>query len=283
MNDNYNSIKDARLVDIPLIGSHDSSAYTFDFTKNIGLLSPIILSFINSVAPLKNFITIVSQTQNMTIYEQLCTGVRILDLRIQGSYGHHTIATIPAIDIFDQIYKFLTENPNEIVVLYFTFSDPNINYGSLRSLFANYHNETFDQLIKANKRCIVSNTPLTIPPIKWYDKTSVQDINTLSSTTYNPYSFLTVTPTSTSVLFMNHRPIYEALQLQQNYPNLRRDGKIIWALYDFISYDLVKSSQLNTIPNIDSEFGFFSIFTILMVSIFIALISFGIIYRFILV
>lgn len=132
-------LKDKKLKDIHIPGTHDSACYTVSFTKSSELYK--------SLRPLFYYLGYIScvtihftKTQSLNIYKQLCIGVRYLDLRIcyyplmtnQCEFlCSHTYYCTTLKDIIDQINKFTEENPEELIVIRYAidfehFSSTNI-------------------------------------------------------------------------------------------------------------------------------------------------------------
>jgi len=120
----------SRLQNVPINclaipGSHDTFSYTVKATNDI---APGVDNIVKDLAKLfghsaKKIIYNWSVTQHLDIYEQLCHGIRYIDVRISycaktdsfrfvhGLYG----ACID--DEFDKINRFLAENPKEIILM----------------------------------------------------------------------------------------------------------------------------------------------------------------------
>ena len=126
-------IRDTPLCRVGLPGTHDSGTYQFD--KDMGaspdndLTSTIqeklgILGGVKDMI-LGNIFERLCQCQDMSIKDQLNMGVRYLDLRIvyhkeSGKYYTcHGVYCADMKDIIDDINKFLSANPKEIVILDF--------------------------------------------------------------------------------------------------------------------------------------------------------------------
>jgi hypothetical protein len=94
-------------------GSHDSSAYTFDFTTSFWKTGKWHwLRLAASKCFLARYrINQMSKTQDKSICEQLQSGIRALDIRVAEKdgvyYSSHTFATIPFVEVLGQINKFM--------------------------------------------------------------------------------------------------------------------------------------------------------------------------------
>lgn len=60
-------------------------------------------------------------TQEKSVYEQLQSGVRAIDLRLSiwnGTYYHsHCFMTVPYEETLKDLKRFVTENPTEVIVV----------------------------------------------------------------------------------------------------------------------------------------------------------------------
>ena len=88
-----------------LPGTHHSA--TFKFAGN-----PFVSPFARTWA----------QCQDLSLTQQLCTGIRFLDIRLaqykQEMYVSHSMAFQPALDVFLELKAFLVLHPREIIVLH---------------------------------------------------------------------------------------------------------------------------------------------------------------------
>lgn len=118
-------VKQKKINEIFLPGSHDSGAYKVDFS------TPLATSFLHGLARfagkylpfagsiIKNW----TITQDKDIKGQLEQGIRALDLRIARNpntgefYLSHTFACVPLKEVLEQINQFLKENPEEVIVI----------------------------------------------------------------------------------------------------------------------------------------------------------------------
>lgn len=116
---NYGLLKNIRLLDMLLPGSHDSAAVAMDGDKHCG-------SFWLS----NDMANKVAKNQDMSIWDQLQNGIRFLDIRVIESTSfhgweyplHHTYLvdssqTNTLYDAFDVVQNFLNQNPSETVVI----------------------------------------------------------------------------------------------------------------------------------------------------------------------
>jgi hypothetical protein len=60
-----------------------------------------------------------AQCQSMSVYEQLCTGARVIDVRVQEERRvcHGVLATYPVDMVLDDVKRFLGETESEMVIL----------------------------------------------------------------------------------------------------------------------------------------------------------------------
>ena len=117
---------------------------------------------------------VITQTNN--IYEQLNNGIRALDLRFSfidnTFYVSHTFGLIPLDTAFDQVKKFLQENPIEIIVILIKpdFDNKDVMVSHEKELFSeikkhissymipNGADLTVSEIIKSSKNILVSYT-----------------------------------------------------------------------------------------------------------------------------
>lgn len=120
MTNNWSKLENLKLSEIYLPGTHNSFCYTVSFDKQTELYKNLELVYnISGYFPeiTKNF----TLNQDLNIYDQLNIGTRILDLRISyydnTYYCSHTYYCTTLIDILSQITKFMSENPNEFIII----------------------------------------------------------------------------------------------------------------------------------------------------------------------
>jgi len=159
-----------KLNEIFFPGTHDSGAYTLDYSINI-FKGP--QKFINFLVPIsKYFINKWTLTQNKDILEQLNMGVRAFDIRVSKFgeiyYVSHTFIAITMQSLADQINIFLENNPNEFIIIHFktdynhrnsipTIFDP---FNKFRTLLKNdvFLNKSHDTVISEIKGHILVYT-----------------------------------------------------------------------------------------------------------------------------
>ena len=99
------SFHDKLLFNIIIPASHDSAAYTFKPWHPYCWIG-------------KHW----AKTQDYSIYDQLCYGIRFLDLRLTESEGliwtSHSFLCVPLEVCLHEIARFLLENPTEVVVVF---------------------------------------------------------------------------------------------------------------------------------------------------------------------
>ena len=116
---------------------------------------------------IKNFIMIVKNyvaCQDLTIYDQLRAGIRVLDLRIAcfqptksspiQFWCAHTFLTVPLISVLDDIRVFMHENPSESVWILLTpdYSPINADYLGI----ANLKRKNREKISKASWEQLIS-------------------------------------------------------------------------------------------------------------------------------
>lgn len=142
MTDNWNALKNKTLRQLVLPGSHDSGAYDLVnpwelFDGRYTDIGPGAASHLQFTAPdaadkIYNddlaasgpFFEDWSQTQDRTLYEQLCDGIRSFDMRIAvdpaGEFrAVHSLYGDTLEIMLDDINRFSNENPGEFIFLRF--------------------------------------------------------------------------------------------------------------------------------------------------------------------
>lgn len=114
---------------IKLPGTHDSAAYQLDFNISKGNKKIRLGHRASRMIPfVGNIITDWTKTQEYPIYEQLCNGIRYIDLRISVYHNNgmdyfylsHTFTCVKLEIVLEDVKKFLQENKKEVLVLRFT-------------------------------------------------------------------------------------------------------------------------------------------------------------------
>jgi hypothetical protein len=136
MNDHWETIKNEKLSELVIPGTHDSGTYDLSFGDSAWADST--KQALNELAP--SIAQGYAETQSQTIYEQLMSGARILDLRFeeieflgqQNFRIHHSYLGPTYAEIFADIRQFLEESGHEkeIVVLKFSHMQSAVNVNS---------------------------------------------------------------------------------------------------------------------------------------------------------
>ncbi|KAM9954046.1 hypothetical protein ACTFIR_009170 [Dictyostelium discoideum] len=115
--DNYSKLKDRKVRNLALPGSHDSATYS------INPLSPKSPDADNYHHP-NYLLTPWSKTQTCTVYKQLCFGVRYFDLRVarlkDELYIIHNFYSVPVKQVLKDILQYVSENVNEVFILHWS-------------------------------------------------------------------------------------------------------------------------------------------------------------------
>ena len=115
-------LNNVSLSDIILPGSHDAGAFKL-YSTEISPIAPEINTCLFKYCcccVVQNF----AIAQTGTLYDQLCCGSRYLDLRVTYDMKkrilrtEHSLYGLPLLTLFQQIAKFIKENPSEIVILH---------------------------------------------------------------------------------------------------------------------------------------------------------------------
>lgn len=115
----------------------------------------------------------ISKCQNMNIYEQLCLGIRALDIRVQSSgdrlkmvHGiakafntpNHFSAQMDMEDVLNHCYKFLEENKSEAIIFQFKNDSGKENEKCFDNLFNTYISKNPDKWFLENRSPLLKET-----------------------------------------------------------------------------------------------------------------------------
>jgi hypothetical protein len=113
---------------LKLPGTHNSASYSVDFSKPMINATKFRFSKLLTYLPLiRSIVKGWTSCQLNTLFEQLESGVRFLDLRLskresdQIIYCTHTFTCIRFTDALKQINDFTTKYPSEIVLIMLSF------------------------------------------------------------------------------------------------------------------------------------------------------------------
>lgn len=121
MTKNWESLKNKSFKEIHIVGSHDSTCnkMNYDISTNVFKGLPLLYRFLGALFPC--IVDKFTKTQKLSIYEQLCIGVRYFDFRIclydNIYYCSHTYMCGLLDDYLEQIRKFNLENPDELIII----------------------------------------------------------------------------------------------------------------------------------------------------------------------
>jgi len=121
--DNFNSLKNKKIIDFILPGTHNSGSYEgkFDLSLPPAVYHQPIIKFIHSFRVYWNFLEKWSVCQDKNFYEQLKSGIRSFDMRFCLSSDnkwrlHHSFYAGTIDDAIEQFERFFSEHPNEVVI-----------------------------------------------------------------------------------------------------------------------------------------------------------------------
>lgn len=177
MSNMYDILKLKPINTIIMPGSHDSGAYVVNFKDSFIWNNNIVTKIkpFRNISCVTNLITNWTKCHKGTIYNQLCNGMRIFDLRVSYDsnnkifYITHTFTCVNMIDVINDIKKFMNLYPKEIVIIcckpdwenrgtMYNVPDDFLNY--ITSNLNNYLYDnigsfpTYEDMISANKRLI---------------------------------------------------------------------------------------------------------------------------------
>lgn len=108
-------IKNKKLRDLTLPGTHDSATYKINANSTYSPDSPITKS------AAKPIVAAWAKTQEFNITQQLNAGYRYFDLRISNWGGvfwlYHAMYSVQLDEVLAEIKNFTTQHPNEIILL----------------------------------------------------------------------------------------------------------------------------------------------------------------------
>jgi hypothetical protein len=185
MQSHWSQLADKPLTQLCLPGTHDSG--TFELHENT--LAPDASSTIQKLfnyadtdedaTGVRDYIKSMatSQSSSMSMYEQLANGIRYIDLRVcqvDGSYYTcHSLVGDPIPELLQDIYRFLSENPVEVVFVKVGLKGgipPATGWGYLLDTFRSFGDDagigvaprftnfsllTLNRLAAANFRCVL--------------------------------------------------------------------------------------------------------------------------------
>ena len=153
MNNNFNTLKKKFINEIILPGTHNSGTYKINLNKKLERDYEIIRLLGKFFNPLKKHIQKFTLNQELTIYEQCKIGIRMLDLRIFYDkknnlfYNSHSFITVSLEDIINDLIKFIKENNNEYIIVFYKQDYPYKNQ--------KYDYAVLDEYINSKKYCIL--------------------------------------------------------------------------------------------------------------------------------
>lgn len=131
MTDKIELIRNIKISELVIPGTHNSAAYILDLKRPT---PPKFQRYLPLLSLASYFVEKWTLNQKANVYDQLNMGIRSIDLRlsyVEGTfYTSHTFACVKLDVILDQINKFLTENPNEVLFIrnatdFFAEKNPN--------------------------------------------------------------------------------------------------------------------------------------------------------------
>jgi hypothetical protein len=121
--DNFDLLKNRRVIDLILPGTHDSGAYENKLNFNLPAVvywTPII-EVIHNFRVYWNFLKKWTACQDKNFYEQLKSGIREFDMRFCLASDnkwrlHHSFVAETINEVIEQFQRFFREHPNEVVI-----------------------------------------------------------------------------------------------------------------------------------------------------------------------
>lgn len=101
----------------------------------------------------------ITRTQTMNLYDQLMSGIRVLDIRVKYDNGtsfpvHHGVVYLGADfgDVLETIKKFLASNPTEAVFMRFSQEASSASDSEMQRLFVKYYKKYQDIFYKGGSQ-----------------------------------------------------------------------------------------------------------------------------------
>ena len=143
------------LKDLVIAGSHNSGTFSLDKNMGIGPDQSSVIRTLESIFEkvTKSVVYNWAVTQSMTIYEQLLSGIRYLDLRVAYRTEDKKIRVIHGLfgctidQVLDKVNQFLAKYPKEIVILHFQHFY-NMNQAAHKTL-ADTLDASFSKILRA--------------------------------------------------------------------------------------------------------------------------------------
>ena len=118
------------LNQLTMPGSHNSASFWFDTSMELAPDKPKIISSMSDKVgfldnTMKSFVNKWALTQSWDVKQQLCGGIRYFDLRVAYRKASdefrfvHGLFGLTVDEMLEEVKKFLTENPKEVVLLDF--------------------------------------------------------------------------------------------------------------------------------------------------------------------
>ncbi|MGN1329050.1 MAG: phosphatidylinositol-specific phospholipase C domain-containing protein [Eubacterium sp.] len=138
----------------------------------------------------------ISKCQNMNIYEQLCLGIRALDIRVQSNKSrlkmvhgiakafntpNHFSAQMDMEDVLNHCYRFLEENKSETIIFQFKNDSGKENEKCFDNLFNTYISKASDRWFLENRSPLLEEVRgkiILIRRCKMADRENYTDKNT---------------------------------------------------------------------------------------------------------
>jgi len=230
--DNWSVLSTKQLNEVYLAGSHNSAAYTVSFDRNSTFYQSLEEPFY-SLGYFPDIVNNWTQCQNLTVLDQLNSGIRVLDLRISQIVGSgalicsHTYYLESLTDILQQVKNFLTSSGGSQEFVIITYKpDQAFNnsseiiyealvsfFGSLISSLQGPHIDTLNsytlfQLFQYTARILLIDATKTTNGFvnTWYNTQTIGDfVNSFNndSTTGAPNTVYildtVITPSSASI------------------------------------------------------------------------------------
>lgn len=142
-------LRNVPIIHLAIPGSHNTTTYTIERFNDVGADESAVIQFLGRYFPIisKPIIFNWSVTQYDTVKEQLNGGIRYLDLRLatkpnsDSIYFLHGLYGSEVSEPLDQVEKWLSSHPNEVLILdfqhFYSFTEVNHQHliAKIRNIF----------------------------------------------------------------------------------------------------------------------------------------------------
>ncbi len=250
MTENFEILKNKKIEELYIPGTHDSACYSMNYNTRSTLYSKLDFLF-QLIGPLFCITNKFTQTQSMSIYNQLMLGVRFLDLRIcmyDGVYYcSHSYMCGPLENYLYQINKFIDENPGEVIIVGYkpdyphrnSITDPDDLHRFIRGSLRHVNQNNLDSLKNMSLSNILTGGNIVLWnefPSMWLDVRNIEGFkvkyNGITDNNYNLGVDCVITPGSETNYLMDSIKLYSVQVNKFIVGNVKQSPKL-FCVYSF--------------------------------------------------